>query len=132
VIVGHGTSLLRWRSGGFKHPHDMPPFRFPPSPTFGDRSFINAAPSNFARNCVLVLGKIDDELSTIALNSFQRGRLTASARMAGTSGFALKHGMSRIEQRRGEQNKEIAMMFGQVNARDATFTQTHEVSSYRS
>src|SRR5579859_2424780 len=39
VIVGHGISLLRWRSGGVKHPHDMPPFRFPPSPTSGDSSF---------------------------------------------------------------------------------------------
>src|SRR4051812_30044344 len=38
VIVGHGISLLRWRSGGVKHPHDMPPFRFPPSPTFSDSS----------------------------------------------------------------------------------------------
>src|SRR5205823_12348329 len=38
VIVGHGISLLQWRSGGVKHPHDMPPFRFPPSPTFGDSS----------------------------------------------------------------------------------------------
>src|SRR6478672_4242726 len=33
VIFGHGISLLRWRSGGVKHPHDMPPSRFPPSPT---------------------------------------------------------------------------------------------------
>src|SRR4051794_25042389 len=39
VIFGHGISLLRWRSGGVKHPHDMPPFRFPPSPTFGDSSW---------------------------------------------------------------------------------------------
>jgi len=31
VIVGHGISLLRWRSGGVKHPHDMPPSRFPTS-----------------------------------------------------------------------------------------------------
>src|SRR6478735_10466759 len=38
VIFGHGISLLRWRSGGVKHPHDMPPFRFPPSPTFSDSS----------------------------------------------------------------------------------------------
>src|SRR6267143_432772 len=29
VIFGHGISLLRWRSGGVKHPHDMPPSRFP-------------------------------------------------------------------------------------------------------
>jgi len=38
VIFGHGISLLRWRSGGVKHPHDMPPLRFPPSPTLGDSS----------------------------------------------------------------------------------------------
>src|SRR5712675_211642 len=38
VIVGHGISLLWWRSGGVKHPHDMPPSRFPLSPTFGDSS----------------------------------------------------------------------------------------------
>src|SRR3982074_1822732 len=38
VIFGHGISLLRWRSGGVKHPHDIPPFRFPPSPTFSDSS----------------------------------------------------------------------------------------------
>lgn len=40
VIVGHGISLLQWRSGGVKHPHDMPPSRFPPSPTSGDSSRI--------------------------------------------------------------------------------------------
>ena len=38
VILGHGISLLRWRSGGVKHPHDMPPSQFPPSPTFGHSS----------------------------------------------------------------------------------------------
>src|SRR5712672_248084 len=42
VIFGHGISLLRWRSGGVKHPHDMPPFRFPPSPTFSDSSPVIA------------------------------------------------------------------------------------------
>ncbi|UFX44201.1 Lrp/AsnC family transcriptional regulator [Bradyrhizobium sp. 41S5] len=40
VIFGHGISLLRWRSGGVKHPHDMPPSRFPPSPTFSDSSVL--------------------------------------------------------------------------------------------
>src|SRR5262249_11124492 len=40
VIFGHGISLLRWRSGGVKHPHDMPPSRFPPSPTFSDSSAL--------------------------------------------------------------------------------------------
>jgi len=38
VIFGRGISLLRWRSGGVKHPHDMPPSRFSPSPTFSDSS----------------------------------------------------------------------------------------------
>ena len=35
VNVRHGISLLRWRSEIVKQPHDMPPSRFPPSPTFG-------------------------------------------------------------------------------------------------
>src|SRR6516225_8885501 len=34
VSVGHGVPLLRWRSGGVKHPHDTPPYPFMPSPTF--------------------------------------------------------------------------------------------------
>src|SRR5205807_10246472 len=33
VSVGHGVSLLWWRSGGFEHPHDTPPYPFMPSPT---------------------------------------------------------------------------------------------------
>ena len=40
VIVGHGISLLRWRSGGVEHPHDMPPSRFTPSPTLGHSSTL--------------------------------------------------------------------------------------------
>src|SRR6185436_15993417 len=48
VIVGHGISLLRWRSEVVKQPHDMPPSRFDPSPTSGDSSapstkFVNVA-----------------------------------------------------------------------------------------
>jgi hypothetical protein len=38
VSVGHGVSLLRWRSGGPKHPHDTPPYPFMPSPTFAHSS----------------------------------------------------------------------------------------------
>src|SRR5467141_4031255 len=45
VIFGHGISLLRWRSGGVKHPHDMPPFRFPPSPTLGHSSSLHQSAS---------------------------------------------------------------------------------------
>ncbi|MGY4286602.1 hypothetical protein ACVWXO_005822 [Bradyrhizobium sp. LM2.7] len=55
VIVGHGISLLRWRSGGVKHPHDMPPSRFPPSPTFGDSSGLDFS-SCFALLRFLVVG----------------------------------------------------------------------------
>src|SRR5262249_41772003 len=39
VIVRHGISLLRWRSEVVKQPHDMPPFRFAPSPTSVHSSF---------------------------------------------------------------------------------------------
>ena len=38
VSVGHGVSLLRWRSGGVEHPHDTPPYPFMPSPTFDHSS----------------------------------------------------------------------------------------------
>jgi hypothetical protein len=41
VSVGHGVSLLRWRSGGFEHPHDTPPYPFMPSPTFANSSRSN-------------------------------------------------------------------------------------------
>src|SRR3954465_10253614 len=33
VSVGHGVSLLQWRSGGVEHPHDTPPYPFIPSRT---------------------------------------------------------------------------------------------------
>src|SRR6266576_4756589 len=42
VSVGHGVSLLRWRSGGVKHPHDTPPYPFMPSPTFAHGSGSHA------------------------------------------------------------------------------------------
>jgi hypothetical protein len=43
VIVGHGISLLRWRSEVVKQPHDMPPSRFPPSPTSAHSSKLLCA-----------------------------------------------------------------------------------------
>src|SRR4051812_5404443 len=33
IILGHGVSLLCWRSGGLEHPHDTPPYPLTPSPT---------------------------------------------------------------------------------------------------
>jgi hypothetical protein len=38
VSIGHGVSLLCWRSGGVEHPHDTPPYPFMPSPTFAHSS----------------------------------------------------------------------------------------------
>jgi hypothetical protein len=38
ITIGHGVSLLRWRSGGFEHHHDTPPYPFMPSPTFAHSS----------------------------------------------------------------------------------------------
>ena len=46
VIVGHGISLLCWRSGGVKHPHDMPPSRSTPSPTSDHSSRKPNAPAH--------------------------------------------------------------------------------------
>src|SRR5882762_3019937 len=38
VTVGHGVSLLHWRSGGVEHHHDTPPYPVIPSPTSGHSS----------------------------------------------------------------------------------------------
>src|SRR3954453_14796647 len=42
ISLGHGVSLLRWRSGGVEHPHDTPPYPFTPSPTFAHSSLNGA------------------------------------------------------------------------------------------
>src|SRR5438034_4563215 len=38
VTVGHGVSLLHWRSGGVEHHNDTPPYPVTPSPTSGHSS----------------------------------------------------------------------------------------------
>src|SRR6516225_1870663 len=53
VSVGHGVSLLRWRSGGVKHPHDTPPYPFMPSPTFAYSSMQAASLSDLVRMAVV-------------------------------------------------------------------------------
>src|SRR5205807_9988896 len=40
ISVGHGVSLLCWRSGGVERPHDTPPYPFTPSPTFAHSSSL--------------------------------------------------------------------------------------------
>src|ERR1700731_4839970 len=42
VTVGHGVSLLHWRSGGVEHHHDTPPYPVTPSPTSGHSSRVPA------------------------------------------------------------------------------------------
>src|ERR1700751_4945334 len=48
VIVGHGVSLLRWKSGGVKHPHDTPPYPLRASPTFAHSSTNLGYPTIFS------------------------------------------------------------------------------------
>src|SRR5712692_9796992 len=48
VSVGHGVSLLQWRSGGVEHPHDTPPYPLMPSPTFAHSSGIRTTPATVA------------------------------------------------------------------------------------
>src|SRR6516165_2169673 len=57
VSVGHGVSLLRWRSGGVKHPHDTPPYPFMPSPTFAYSSPDSIQPLFACDDCTLSSGR---------------------------------------------------------------------------
>src|SRR5271163_3943037 len=53
IILGHGVSLLQWRSGGVEHPHDTSPYPFTPSPTSAHNSsasLVACAPQEIA-NC---------------------------------------------------------------------------------
>jgi uncharacterized membrane protein len=54
VILGPGISLLRWRG----HPRDMPPSRFPTSPTLGDSSMT---PSSKIRSQHALLQRLPAE-----------------------------------------------------------------------
>ena len=40
VSVGLGVSLLQWRSGGFEHPDDTPPYPLMPSPAFAHYALL--------------------------------------------------------------------------------------------
>src|SRR6201997_1971966 len=48
VTVGHGVSLLHWRSGGVEHHHDTPPYPVTPSPTSGHSSTFTPSLSCWA------------------------------------------------------------------------------------
>src|SRR6266536_978964 len=62
ISVGHGVSLLCWRSGGLEHPHDTPPYPFTPSPTFVHSSWSSLrlytirACSDIFRSCSDICG----------------------------------------------------------------------------
>ena len=66
ISVGHGVSLLQWRSGGVEHPHDTPPYPFMPSPTFAHSSPPNSPVAivvGLGRNalpCALAEGEMTD------------------------------------------------------------------------
>src|SRR5450830_978307 len=51
IILGHGVSLLRWRSGGVEHPHDTPPYPFTPSPTSAHNSPRSQGNMAVVRQC---------------------------------------------------------------------------------
>src|SRR5216683_5370554 len=54
VSVGHGVSLLQWRSGGVEHPHDTPPYPVMPSPTFAHSSRSGASGSSSPASTVFI------------------------------------------------------------------------------
>ena len=60
ISLGHGVSLLCWRSGGLEHPHDTPPYPLTPSPTFA-----HSSRSCQLNPCILV----SQETSEIPLSS---------------------------------------------------------------
>src|SRR5436189_1971122 len=47
ISVGHGVSLLCWRSGGLEHPHDTPPHPFMPSPNLAHSSPLSLPNTRF-------------------------------------------------------------------------------------
>jgi hypothetical protein len=61
VTVGHGVSLLHWRSGGVEHHHDTPPYPVMPSPTSGHSSgvaVIKLTRSGASNRCHIPCGTI--------------------------------------------------------------------------
>src|SRR4029450_4644162 len=65
ISVGHGVSLLCWRSGGVEHPHDTPPYPFTPSPTFAHSSRLRAV----RRSAVTVSESLRERFSGAAATS---------------------------------------------------------------
>src|SRR5215467_10095779 len=55
VTVGHGVSLLHWRSGGVEHHHDTPPYPVSPSPTSGLSSQLRAYVESSAGTPLLIV-----------------------------------------------------------------------------
>src|SRR5262249_41730623 len=67
ISVGHGVSLLCWRSGGLEHPHDTPPSPFTPSPTFAhssscSRSWSLSRPYSYG---------LDSAMASLSLSQFR-------------------------------------------------------------
>src|SRR5262249_17347678 len=58
ISLGHGVSLLCWRSGGVEHLHDTPPYPFTPSPTFAHSSNTVCSSENYVSDVDRFLGRI--------------------------------------------------------------------------
>src|SRR5215467_3231957 len=63
ISLGHGVSLLRWRSGGVEHPHDTPPYPFMPSPTFALSSLGVRASLPHTAEAVILEGSYGDAMT---------------------------------------------------------------------
>src|SRR5207302_1752456 len=78
VSVGHGVSLLRWRSGGVEHPHDTPPYPFMPSPTSAHSSLEPSTDGAYVvaelckYSCILASAAIDVCLEDCLLEYCER------------------------------------------------------------
>src|SRR5947209_10405692 len=79
IILGHGVSLLQWRSGGVEHPHDTPPYPFTPSPTFVHNSNMPKKRSSWLR---LTSIKLPDSGPLRQNASFAGDNLSISAAVA--------------------------------------------------
>src|SRR4051812_2963069 len=79
IILDHGVSLLRWRSGGLEHPHDTPPqpravanFRAYLAQTSDEeliKSAMSAAPPAVAQDAAIVAVGPDGKMRTIRKGS---------------------------------------------------------------
>src|SRR6516164_8376418 len=84
VIVGHGVSLLHWRSGGVGHHHDTPPYPVSPSPTSGHTSEAIDEPL-----------LADNRSASLTHNGEHAGHYSIERRLAATHGGYVSYRLER-------------------------------------